>query len=68
MTFGTILLYVFVLYLGAGIVTAILFFAYGASKLAHGAPVTQGARVLFIPAAILLWPLILKRWLSGETP
>lgn len=68
MTAGTILLWFFVLYLGAGIVTAILFFAYGAERLAHGAPVTYGARVLFIPAAMLLWPLILKRWLSGAAP
>ena len=66
MTFGTILLYVFVLYLGAGIVTAVVFFAYGASKLAHDAPVTYGARVLFLPAAILMWPLILKRLLGAS--
>ncbi len=66
-SFGTIIFYLFILYAGAGIVTAILFFAYGASKLAHGAPVSCGARVLFLPGAIALWPLILKRWLEpGE--
>lgn len=65
MTAETILLTFFALYLGAGIVTAILFFAYGASKLSGGAPVSYGARVLFIPATILMWPAILRRWLLG---
>lgn len=65
MTPGTMLFYLLVLYLGAGLITAIIFSIYGASKLAHGAPVSCGARILLIPAATLLWPLILKRWLSG---
>jgi hypothetical protein len=65
MILGTILLYAFVFYLGAGFVTAILFSVYGASKLAHGAPVSCGARVLLIPAAVAFWPLILKRWLGA---
>lgn len=64
-SFGSVLLYALLLYLGAGIVTAVLFFAYGASKLAHGAPVSFGARMLFLPGAIALWPLILKRWLAA---
>ncbi len=65
LSIGTVLLYALLLYLGAGIVTAILFFAYGASKLAHDAPVTLGARLLFLPGAVALWPLILKRWLQA---
>ena len=51
-------------YLAFGIVTAIAFVAIGAPKLLAGAPsVSAWARVLLIPGAVLLWPLIVRRWL-----
>jgi len=28
-------------------------------------PVTWGARVLLLPGAAVLWPLVLRRWLAG---
>lgn len=59
---GNIFACAFLLYVGAGIVTAILFVTYGVSKVMHGAPVTPGARICFIPASIALWPLVLRRW------
>jgi len=62
-----IFFYVFVLYVGIGMVTAVLFVIDGVSKVAHGAPVSPGARLCFIPASIALWPLVLRRWLqAGE--
>lgn len=60
--------YLFIAYVGIGVPVAIWFAFNGASKLANNAPVTGGARLCFIPGAIALWPLILKRWLSAGDP
>jgi hypothetical protein len=29
-------------------------------------PVSTGARFLFIPASVVLWPLVLARWLKAK--
>ncbi len=53
----------FLLYLAAGAAVALAFAAFGASRLLPGTRVSLGARVLLIPGAFLLWPLVLLRWI-----
>jgi hypothetical protein len=62
-----ILLYGLALYVLLGIVTAVLFVTTGISKvLPHGATVTPGARIVFLPGAAVLWPYVLIRWLKSR--
>jgi hypothetical protein len=52
-----------------GLVFALAFVARGAARLdpaAHGMPLP--ARLLLIPGAALLWPLMLTKWLRRRTP
>ena len=61
-----ILLYGLALYVGTGLVTALLFVTFGVTRvLPHPVTVTIGARILFVPAAALLWPIVLGRWLKS---
>jgi hypothetical protein len=57
-------------YAAAGLVTAVAFVLFGVSRaLPEPAPVTVGARILLLPGAAALWPLVLRRWLkSGRVP
>ena len=57
-------------YLGIGLVSAVFFAALGAQRAnAERAVVTIGARVLLVPGAMILWPLVLLRWRqSGRRP
>ncbi len=54
-------------YLGVGLVVAVLFLLLGISRADHAA---NGAkwpfRLIVLPGLILLWPIILGRWLSGR--
>lgn len=52
-------------YFGIGILFALAFVIRGAGaidKSAKGAPI--GFRLLIFPASMLLWPLLLVRWLG----
>jgi hypothetical protein len=50
-------------WLGIGCVVALAFAASRPGDLLPSpAPVSAGARLLLIPGAMLLWPLVLKRW------
>ena len=56
-------------YLALGLVFAIPFALVGAGRIdpdARGA--TWGFRVLVIPGATLLWPLMARRWITGAQP
>ncbi len=59
-----------VAYMAAGATTAIAFVVRGAhAALDEPATLTSGARVLLLPGAFLLWPLVLYRWLrAGDAP
>jgi len=37
-----------------------------AAVLPAGTPVTIGARILFVPGAAALWPVVLRRWLRSR--
>jgi hypothetical protein len=53
------------LYVAVGLVTGIAFVVAGVTAV-QSAPVTVGARVLLLPAAAALWPLVLSRWLQSR--
>lgn len=54
------------IYAGIGIVVAIIFVFAGAHKIFdEPAEMTAGARLAILPGAIVLWPIVLKRWISG---
>ena len=60
---------VFALYLGAGIAFALPFAAVGAGRLDPDARAgSLGFRILIVPGAAALWPLLLVRWLRGPRP
>jgi hypothetical protein len=64
---ATILLGIFSGYVAVGAVFAIAFVVFGVTKV-QPAPVTSGARLLLLPGAVALWPLLLPRWLKAANP
>jgi hypothetical protein len=56
-----ILLYLLAVYLLAGLVTAVAFVTVGVERV-QPLPVTWGARILLLPGALALWPVVLARW------
>jgi hypothetical protein len=45
---------------------ALAFLTFGVTRaLPEPIPVSVGARFLFIPASVVLWPLVLQRWLKA---
>jgi hypothetical protein len=64
---ATVLLVGLAAYVACGIVTAVAFVAGGVSRaLPEPAAVTIGARVLLVPGAIALWPIVVRRWLNSR--
>ena len=54
-------------YAAVGLVATVAFVAFGVSQaLPEPAPVTVGARILLLPGAAVLWPLVLGRWLRSR--
>ena len=64
---ATIFAIALALYVVAGLVTGLAFVAFGVTTV-QSAPVTVGARILLLPAATALWPLVLSRWLQSRRP
>jgi hypothetical protein len=58
------LLNILALYAAIGVVTALAFAAFGATRV-QPAPVSLGARILILPGAVALWPYVLLRWLKA---
>jgi hypothetical protein len=54
-----------VLYVTVGLVVGLAFVIYGVGRLQSGT-VTVGARILLLPGATALWPLVLRRWLKSR--
>ena len=53
-------------YLACGLVFAIPFALVGVKKIdPHASHGSWGFRLLILPGAMALWPLLLRRWLSG---
>jgi hypothetical protein len=58
-----IFLGILALYGAAGLIAAVCFALFGVRRaLALDGRVTWGARLLLVPAATALWPLVLRRW------
>ena len=56
-------------YAAVGLCFAVAFAAAGAARIdpnAHGA--SLGFRLVVLPGATALWPLLLRRWLRGAPP
>ena len=54
----------FALYAAIGIVTALGFVTFGATRV-QPARVSLGARILILPGTAALWPYVLLRWLKS---
>jgi hypothetical protein len=53
-------------YLAFGLLFALIFAFFGAQKIdPHAAHGSWGFRLLIIPGAAALWPLLLRRWVAG---
>ena len=56
------------IYLVAGLLFAIAFLTKGITvvdEAAHGS--TAGFRIIILPGVVLLWPLLLKKWIKAKT-
>jgi len=57
------------IYLVIGLAFAIFFVIWGAAKIDPAATEsTVGFRLIIIPGAALLWPVLAKRWWQGANP
>jgi hypothetical protein len=52
-----------VIYLTVGLVVGLAFIVFGVTRVQPVA-LTVGARILLLPGATVLWPLVLRRWLK----
>lgn len=60
--FGTLA----IVYLVAGLIFGVAFFARGYREIdpsAYGAGLL--VRILLVPASVLLWPLLARKWMKG---
>ncbi|MGH9464502.1 MAG: hypothetical protein ACRD0X_02575 [Thermoanaerobaculia bacterium] len=56
-------------YLTLGLVVAVPFVVRGVGRVDRAAAAgTWGFRLLILPGATALWPLVLRRWLRGGGP
>ena len=66
MMFVQIILILILIYLLLGVLFAIPFLLKGLAKVddgAHGG--TIGFKIIIIPGVIVLWPLLLKKWMKN---
>jgi hypothetical protein len=57
-----------VLYIAVGIAIGLAFVLFGITRVfPHPVSVTPGGRLLLLPGAVLLWPLVLRRWLKTRS-
>jgi len=59
------LLYALLAYVVVGIAVALAFVTVGVARV-QPLPVTVGARMLLLPGAFVLWPLVAARWLKSR--
>jgi hypothetical protein len=66
--FAHVLVYMVYGYASLGVIFATAFVTVGATRLdpdAHGSG--AGFRLLIFPGAVAFWPVLLRRWLAGQT-
>ena len=54
-----------VIYVAVGLMIGLAFVVVGATRV-QPAALTVGARILLLPGATALWPLVLRRWLQSR--
>jgi hypothetical protein len=54
-----------VLYVAVGLAIGLAFVVFGVTRV-QPATMTVGARILLLPGATALWPLVLGRWLRSS--
>lgn len=59
------LIYLLAAYAVVGIAAALAFVTIGVAQV-QPMPVTVGARILLLPGAFVLWPLVVARWLKSR--
>jgi hypothetical protein len=52
-------------YVGIGMAVALAFVTVGVAQV-QPMPVTVGARILLLPGAFVLWPLVAARWIKSR--
>lgn len=63
---AVLFLIVIAIYLACGLAFALPFVWFGARRIdPHAAHGSWGFRVLILPGAVALWPLLLRRWVGG---
>jgi hypothetical protein len=62
-----VLLYLSAAYGAVGIAVALAFVTIGVVQV-QPMPVTVGARILLLPGAFVLWPLVAARWFKSRGP
>jgi hypothetical protein len=62
-----LLLYLLAAYGAVGVAVALAFVTIGVVQV-QPMPVTVGARILLLPGAFVLWPLVAARWLKSRGP
>jgi hypothetical protein len=62
-----VLLYLLAAYGAVGFAVALAFVCVGIAQV-QPMPVTVGARILLLPGAFVLWPLVAGRWLKSRDP
>jgi hypothetical protein len=54
-----------VIYVAVGLIIGLAFVVFGVTRV-QPAALTVGARILLLPGATALWPLVLRRWLKAR--
>src|SRR4051812_8240259 len=54
-----------VIYVAVGLIIGLAFVVFGVTRV-QPAALTVGARILLLPGATALWPLVLRRWLQSR--
>ena len=53
-------------YAAIGALVALLFLVFGIDRVDHAAHDAYAFRPLIVPGIVVLWPLVLKRWIALE--
>ena len=62
-----LILWSLTIYLSWGFIFAIYFAVVGVKHIdSHAVHGTLGFRLLIVPGAVMLWPVLMRRWLAGH--
>jgi hypothetical protein len=64
---AAIFLFTLGIYLTTGFLFSLAFVIFGVGKIdSHAVHGSWGFRVLIVPGAAALWPILVRRWIRGE--